>query len=133
MYVQTQELTLAQALVDALLAALSTRPAAALLTTPTVHLYTAVTSPISPTSAVADFTEATFPGYAAVVMGSLLGPVNLPNGDGRGLHVECDYLAGAVVYPGETIIGYWIDDGATTFYGGETFQTPVNIVKSGFC
>lgn len=131
MYVQTQSLTLSTTLVDALLAALSARPAAALLTTPTVHLFTATSTPLSPSSATTDFTEATFPGYAAVVMGTLLGPVNLPNRDGRGLHVECDYLAGAITYPGETILGYWIDDGATAFYGGEVFADPITLVNPG--
>jgi hypothetical protein len=38
---------------------------ASMLTTPKVHLYTALANPIGPFSVLADFTEATFGGYAA--------------------------------------------------------------------
>lgn len=131
-FVVTQEMTWANAVLDSMLEALTTRPAGALLTTPTVHLFTAGPQPISGTSVPGDFTEATFSGYAAVTLSGFLGPINLPSNDGRGVHQEADFLAGAGAGPpGQSILGYWLDNGSTTFYGGETFQTPVQIVNPG--
>ena len=118
-------------LLDALLAALMTRPAGALLSTPTVHLYTAATANPNPNSAVANFTEATFAGYSSVAIAALLGPINLPSGNGRGVHAEADFVAGAIVTPGQTCLGYWIDDGAATLYLAEAFATPVTFANPG--
>jgi hypothetical protein len=132
-FIQSQVQTIGRPLADAMLAALSARPASALLTTPTVHLFTAGPSTITPLNLPADFTEATFAGYAAATLTlPLLGPINLPNGDGFGVHNEVDFLGGAVVSPGETILGYWIDDGATAvLYYAELFAVPVPIVNPG--
>ena len=118
------------ALADELLAALSTRPSAALLTTPTVHLYTVGPTPVLPTSTVAEFTEADFVGYSSVVLGTLLGPIILPGTDGYAVHAEADFLAGALT-GSEVIAGYWIDDGATTLYYAEAFPTPIPISQTG--
>jgi hypothetical protein len=123
----TQVWCWARAINAALLTALSARPAAALLTTPTVHLFTAGPSPVHPSSVVADFTEATFTGYAAVVLGAWSGVVNLPNADGQGIHQDATFTAGAIVGPGQMILGYWMDDGAGNFQGGETFPAPFPI------
>lgn len=131
-FLQSEVQTLRQTLADNLLGALSARPAAALLVTPTVHLFTAGPAPVTPFNVPGDFTEATFAGYTAVVLTlPLLGPVNLPSGDGVGAHQEADFLAGAIVLPGETILGYWIDDGATAMYYSEIFATPVPFVFPG--
>jgi hypothetical protein len=131
-FIQSQVATLGTDLVTAMLGGLSVVPGAAFLVTPKVHLYTAGPSPITPGAAVADFTEAAFVGYAQkTLVLPLLGPINLPNGDGIGVHNEVDFLAGAVVAPGEMIQGYWIDDGATAFYYGERFDTPIPIALPG--
>lgn len=130
-FFQTHNLTMSKALIDGLLAALSARPAAALLTTPTVHLFTAGPSVITPTQVPADFTEATFTGYASQTLGTLLGPIQLPNTEGDGVHADVNFLAGAVAPPGQMILGYWIDDGATTFFGGEVFPNPIPIGVPG--
>jgi hypothetical protein len=132
-FIRTSVLTMGKPLVDALLGALSARPAGALLTTPTVHLFTAGPTQILPTSLPADFTEATFAGYVDKTLTlPLLGPINLDLGDGEGVHNEVDFLAGAVVAPGQDILGYWIDDGATAvLYGAEIFPTPISIVNPG--
>lgn len=131
---QTKNPVLGSALVDALLSALDTVPAGALLVTPKVKLFTAGPTPILPTSVSADFTEATFTGYAPVALTlPLLGPINADSND-RAAHNEADFLAGAVVAPGEVILGYWIDDSVaapTTFYLGEIFETPVPITALG--
>jgi hypothetical protein len=118
-------------LAEALLSTLSARPAAALLATPTLHLYTSGPTPITPQSVPGDFTEATFTGYAAVTLGTFLGPIILPGTEGYGLHVEGDYLAGAVTPPGQNIAGYWVDNGAGTFYYGETFAVPIPLAHAG--
>jgi hypothetical protein len=123
----TQVWCWARPIAVALLNALSTRPAAALLATPTVKLYTAGPTPVHPTNVVGDFTEATFTGYAAVVLGAWSGVVNLPNQDGQGIHQDATFTAGAIVGPGQNILGYWMDDGAGNFQGGEAFPAPIPI------
>lgn len=132
--VQTKNPVIGRALTDAMLSALDTNPAAALITTPKVKLFTAGPAPILPTSVPADFTEATFVGYAAVALTlPLLGPIQI-DPDTRSGHNEADFLAGAVVSPGETILGYWIDDDVaapTKMYLGEIFETPIDITQAG--
>jgi hypothetical protein len=132
--IQSQNPVLARDVVDNLLAALSARPAAAELVTPFVHLFTAGPNPITPTSVPGDFTEATFDGYAPVALElPLLGPINADAND-RGVHNEADFVGGTVVTPGENILGYWIDDNATTptkLYAAEQFADPVPIVNDG--
>lgn len=130
-FVQTRHLTISRALSAAMVGALSARPAAALLVTPTVKLFTALTGVISPVSTVSQFVEATFVGYAAAVLPALSAVINLPSGTGVGAHAEVDFLGGAVVFPGETIMGYWIDDGAGGFIAAELFDNVVTIVNLG--
>lgn len=126
----TAFLTYSKALIQALLGCFMTRPAAALLTTPHVHLYTAIAHPLSQNSAVADFTEATFTGYSAYTVLSFSGPVFLDDGTGWAMIANPLYIAGALT-TGQMIVGYWIDDGATTFYGGEQFASPIPINNPG--
>jgi len=132
--VQTRNPVFGRALVEALLDSLSAVPVAAGLVTPKVKLFTAGPSPITPDSVPADFTEATFAGYAAGALAlPLLGSINIdPNHLGQ--HNEVDFLAGAVVAPGESILGYWIDDSVgapTKMYMGEIFETPIPIAVAG--
>ena len=114
--------------------ALSARPAAALLVTPFVKLFTAVAANPSPISIVADFTEATFVGYAGKALAlPLVGPANAAPNVIMG-HNEADWLAGAVVAPGEVILGYYVvDDNAapTRIYLSELFQAPIPIINPG--
>lgn len=132
--VQTRNPVYGRELVAELLDALSARPAAALLVTPQVKLFTLGPAQITPDSVPADFTEATFAGYAPVALTlPLLGPINIDPAD-YSVHNEADFLAGAVVPPGETILGYWIDDDAaapTRMYQGEIFETPIAIAQAG--
>jgi len=132
--VQSKNPVLARDLVDAMLSALDTVPGAALLVTPKVKLFTAGPNPILPTTVPADFTEATFTGYAAAALTlPLLGPVNIDAND-RAVHHEVDFVAGAVVAPGETILGYWVDDDVaapTKMYFGEIFENPIAISALG--
>lgn len=132
--VQSKNPVLSRDIVAALLDALSARPAAALLVTPFVHLFTAGPAPILPTSVPGDFTEATFTGYAAQAWNlPLIGPINIDAND-IAVHNEEDFLAGAVVPPGETIIGYWVDEAnaaGADFYFGEIFEVPIPIANIG--
>ena len=36
-----------------------------------------------------------------------------------------------MVSPGQVILGYWCDDGSTTFYSAEAFPNPVPISNPG--
>jgi hypothetical protein len=132
--VVSKNLVTSRPIAAALLDALSARPAAALLVTPFVHLYTAGPAPVGPLNVPGDFTEATFVGYAATALPlPLLGPINGAN-NVLGKHEEVNFLAGAVVAPGETILGYWVDEaaaGGASLYFAEAFDTPIPIVNAG--
>jgi len=130
----SKNLVTSRPIAAALLNALSVVPGAALLATPFVHLYTAGPSPLGPLAVPGDFTEATFTGYAATALPlPLLGPINGAN-NFLGKHEEVNFLAGAVVAPGENILGYWVDNaavGGVNLYFAETFATPIPIVNAG--
>jgi len=117
-----------------MLGALSVRPAAALLATPFVHLWTAGPTNLLPTALPADFTEATFAGYAAVALPlPLVGPINV-DAQHIGDHSPADFLGGAVVFPGQSILGYWVDEaaaGGVVNYMAERFVSPVPIAFVG--
>lgn len=130
MFYVTRSLTLSRTVGAALLAALLARPAAALLTTPTVHLFTG-TPTLNPDSVPAAFTEPTFHGYAAVVISALLGPVNLDSNT-IGVHQEVDFLATTGGAISDNVTGYYITSGdGTVFYGGETFPTAFGFAIPG--
>lgn len=130
---QTVSFSYQRTLIDALLAALNARPAAALLTTPTIRLCTSAVDPGGVTT-LASITECTFNGYTAVVLGAAIGPVNVPT-LGRALLYDADFVAGAaIVAPGEVVTGYYLTDSpnpATLLFGGELFATPIPIVNPG--
>jgi hypothetical protein len=128
MYKRTIQWTWSKALTDAMLAALSAVPGAALLTTPKLILFTN-NGPVLPTSAVADFTVPTFTGYAAATI-TLAGPVAI-GGNDRALVATLRFIATADTSPAQTIYGVLMTNGSTTFYGGELFDTPLNIALNG--
>lgn len=133
-FLQSKNPIYSRVLADNLLGDLSARPAAAHLVTPFVHLFTAGPGLITPDFLPADFTESAFVGYAPAALAlPLVGPINADAAH-TGVHNGVDFLAGAVVPPGETVLGYWIDDNATTpttQYLAETFETPVPIANIG--
>lgn len=134
MFISSHNLVISQAIADALLAALSARPAAALLITPFVHLWTAGPATILPSAVPADFTEAAFVGYAASALAlPLVGPINV-DGETIGVTESNTFIGGAVVPPGEMIAGYWIDEAAAAgvnLYFAERFVSPVPIAVIG--
>lgn len=126
---------ISHALATDLIAALSARPAGALLTTPFVKLFTAVSANPNPYSAVADFTEATFTGYAGQACTlPLIGPINVTGSTIAGLG-NVNFVAGSgITPPGQTILGYYVvDDNAapTKVYMSELFPSPIPIVNPG--
>jgi hypothetical protein len=130
MFYETATMTVGNPLAQAMLAALSTVPGAKLLTTPTVHLYTAGPVPVVPTTLPAAFTEATFIGYAATALPTLIGPINLPSGEGQGMTADVTFLC-TTSGTGQNILGYWIDNTSTDMYYGESFPTPIPIALAG--
>jgi len=80
----------------------------------------------------ADFTENAFAGYAASVIVTPSGPVNVPGGNGRALAWPAMFVAGAVVSPGETALGYYVTNaGGTAVLMWESFPVPFNFVSNG--
>lgn len=132
--VQSKNPVIGQFVLDTLVEVFSAVPGAAALVTPFVHLFTAGPPGITRSSAVADFTEATFAGYVAKALTlPLLGTITV-NSQVVGAHNDVDFLAGSVVPPGEMIAGYWIDEavsGGSDFYMGEFFENPIPIGAAG--
>ena len=129
-FLKSQLITIGESLVAQLLACLNTRPSAGLLVNPKVHLWTAISGQLTPQSTVAQFTEASFPGYAAVNQPALLGPILLVGGEGYGMHVEADFLCSTTSPPGQVILGYWVD-GGFVLYAVERFAQPVTVANLG--
>jgi hypothetical protein len=126
---QSIQPTIAEAVIAAMVAALKTVPGGALLTTPTVHLFTAVTGLITPTIATTAFTEASFAGYAAITP-TLAGPLNLSSNNGLAEGLTGSFVASSsITSPGQNVLGYWVDNGSTTFYAAELFPTPITFVN----
>lgn len=119
----------ARALLNAMLTSLTARPAGALLTTPSVVLYTAGPTP-GPNSAVADFTEADFSGYAAE-------PVTPSAAVELGTNSQALVFSALFVattgspFVGNVILGYLLTDAAAAYYGGEQFPEPLSISQAG--
>jgi hypothetical protein len=113
-----------------ILSALTARPAAALISSWTLHLATVVPSPLTPQNVPGDFTEATFTGYAASAVTFASGQVNLPSGQGVGLLQNAVFACSASGTP-NNINGYFIKDGAGNFILGEAFAAPIPIVNPG--
>lgn len=129
MFVVAQTLLYSQTLIDALLASLGTRPAAALLATPTVHLYTGAHTPNPVADTAASFTEATFTGYTAQAL--TLGSTVNTGSNGRGKQGDVDFLCTTSgIFA--AITGAWIDDGTgPAIYGQVAFDTPIPISNAG--
>jgi hypothetical protein len=129
MFRQTTRVSTKRSLAAALLAALSARPAGALLTTPTLHLWTDGPTP-GPDFDIADYTLATFHGYAGVAL-TLSAAGNLPN---QALSVNAsarfEMTAGSPANPG-TVNGWIVTDGATADYFCGTFDDPVPFAIAG--
>lgn len=132
--VQSKNPILGRLIADALVGALSVVPGAALLVTPKVHLFTVGPPTLTPDAVPTDFTEATFVGYApAALVLPLLGTINVADNIIGG-HNDVDFLGGAVVSPGEMIVGYWIDEanaGGSDLYLAEIFEDPIPIAVAG--
>jgi len=128
-YLVTVMLTWGRTLVNALLAALSARPAAALLVTPKVRLYSAGPA-LSPDSVVDDYTAVTATGVEDVAL-TITGVVNL-DGNVQGAIGHVDFVATtADPFVEDTAIGYILFDGTDAFYGGEQFASEVNFGQAG--
>jgi hypothetical protein len=126
MFIATATFTAVQALITALLEALGTRPAAALLTTPSIELFTAWSGRLNPQSTYSQATVATFSGYAITAI-TLSGPVEFADSI-WGMIGTVNFIAttGSPFVP-DTILGYMLTNGTGTLYGGEFFQNPVPI------
>jgi hypothetical protein len=114
----------ARVLAAQVLGSLSAPVAAALLVTPKVDLFTALSGSITPDSTTSQFTAATFTGYAQQAAVFAAGPFNSRNERFRVLTVTVTFSAGSITPPGQTILGYWISNGTTTLYAAEQFVTP---------
>jgi len=121
--------TWAWTLLTSMFTALSTRPAAALLSTPQVMLYNNNHVP-GVVDSVSNFTPCIFSGYANATV-TLTGPGNL-SGTQIGMLATASFLATtASPFVSDTAYGYILYDGASNYYGGELFPTPIPFAAAG--
>jgi hypothetical protein len=135
---QSQQPTWGSAFLDTFLAALSTRPAAALLVAPKLRLSVDPAFAPSPGMTIAalaahetDFSGYTAGGYAL----TLAGPVTLTTNAVGEVASAVAVAAAAAPFIGGQITGYWVDDG-TNVVLAEAFGPagPVPIAAPGdFC
>lgn len=127
---ETIRATFSSTFLQILNGALATAPVNPLIDTPSIQLYTDGPSPITQTMVAADFTEATFPGYAAVAaILPVAPPVNIPSGLGIGR-----LISGLFVCTGtasENIQGYYVVDTGNNVILAEAFPAPVPIANYG--
>jgi len=117
-----------RALLQAFLNAVVTRPAALLIATPKIELYTNIIT-LTGANAWGDFTKATFAGYAqAAVTWADVG--NLLGGD-QVLGTQVNFAADTPIVTPETIRGYIVSDGAANVYMAENFAVPVPFATGG--
>lgn len=123
--------TLRRSLVSAMLAAISARPAAALISSPYVHLLKGnivVTPDITLGSLQA--LEANYTGYAPQVLAALAGPANL-RFDTEGMLQNNDFIVGANPVTPNNITGYWVDQAGIDWVVAEMFPNVIPMSNPG--
>ncbi len=129
MFWTTKVFSWARTLIAAMLSALSARPGAALLATPTIRLFTGNGMP-GPDNVIGDFPAATFTGYTEQTI-TPSSPVQLTPA-GMAVLGNALFTSGSpFTTPGEPVTGYVLYDGATAIYGAERFDTPVSFSAAG--
>lgn len=129
MFLTTVAFQYARALVTALLSAFAARPAAALLTTPKVLLFSAGPTPDAD-STVDQFTPCIFTGYADATP-TFTAPARIGEGT-MGVVAPVEFIStSADPYVSDTAIGYILYDGADAYYGGEQFAEAVPFGTAG--
>jgi len=129
-FLRTLLLSITQALANALLECYTSRPAGALLTTPTIELWSANSAPIGQAMVYSQFTPATFSGYAMQAI-TLSAPVTLDPRT-QGLIGNVSFIATtASPFVPDTILGYMLTSGSGVLYGAEQFASPVPIAGAG--
>lgn len=130
MFIESSNPVAMKAVMQAILAALSARPAAALWVTPNIHLFVNNIQANSD-NVLSDFTEATFAGYALAALPALSAPVRLGNGS-QAVLASVVFIGGAIVAPGQTAFGYYITDTTNAIlYAAETFLVPQPFAVAG--
>jgi hypothetical protein len=130
MQFSSENLCWSRALADLVLATVQVRPAAALIATLKIALFTGSTTP-GPDSVYADFTEANFSGYARATVTNPA-PIVAPSSLDVGILCQALFVATtATPFVPNTVTGYFLTDGTTGYYGGERFTTPFPVAIAG--
>lgn len=96
----------------------------------TINLFSNNISPVD-NHVIADFTIATFDGYAAITGQNMLGPVINDTGEVELLSPNCVFIDTGATTP-NTIYGYFVTDAAVAvLYYFELFAIPQQMAKNG--
>jgi hypothetical protein len=102
---------------------------AILVTSPglSIHLFQNNIVP-TPANVIADFTEATFDGYAPLALTALAGPFRQPDGSFRILNDWAFQMTGSTTP--NLIYGYWAEDHTGALIFAERWPAPVSMVDA---
>ena len=99
-----------------------------------VHLFVSGPGTITPDTVPADFTEASFVGYAVKNIAAVdwVQALLSPNGNAVCGQAILSWVGGAIVAPGQTVHGYYVTNTANTgLLFSEQFTDPVFFVAPG--
>jgi hypothetical protein len=132
MYAHSLNPTWRSGFVDTFLAALGAIPAAALLVTPKIHLYSGVLAiNQNLTQAMLTGAECNFSGYAAQVPAITTVPANV-GVNVRGESADCIFGMSSPATVSQSANGYWMDAGATVnWVVAEAFANPIPFSSPG--
>lgn len=126
----SQQMVMTRDLTNALIAALKTVPAAALVGTANLHLFNnnVIPTPDTPLSA---FVETAFSGYTVRALTITLG-LNLPNNAQGGQSFAIEVAATASPFVPDTLQGYYVTDSTNAIlYASEVFPDPIPMAAVG--
>lgn len=103
------------------------------LATSVLKLYTALANPLTPSTVVADFTEADFSGYAAATITNFLLPYIDPAGGAtiQSGTIQFGYVAPMSGPIGNTVLGFYLVDSTGALIVAGSFDAGVTMNANG--
>jgi hypothetical protein len=98
-----------------------------------LKLYTALANPLSPGTVVADFTEATYDGYAPIAIANFLHPYIDPAGGAtiQSGTQQFDYGPAAAPPVTNTVLGFYLLNAAGALVVAGSFDNPIAMANLG--
>jgi hypothetical protein len=96
-----------------------------------LHLAVAMPEPFNQDSDPSEFVEASFPGYASQFFSGAANFNTVANGTIAVMQQDFQFICSGSPSPGQTIVGWWVDDGVGGWLAAGFFSSPVPVVRKG--